>query len=154
MKIAGLLLMIVGVIFGVALFGVFVDDVHDKVNLINEDVQEYQNFTLGEHNLSIIETEPEAYCYDISAYNATGGEEIIGNGNYTFYTNCSYIAQADSPYLNENVSLNYSYQLEPDEYIDDRFSRTMINVLTILFFLVILGGIISYILKAFDINKE
>jgi len=152
MKISNILIMILGIILGVALFSSLISNSYNQIHLIEGDNQEYQNFTLGEHNLSILSTYPSASCSDFSVYNATGGEEIIASGNYTAHTNCSYVALSGSPYLDTNVSLNYSYQAEPEEYIEDSFARSMINFILGLFSLIILGGIISFFLKNFE-NK-
>ena len=58
---------------------------------------------------AIISTQPTAICNFGGLNNATGGELIIGSGNYTFYTNCKLILQDGSPYINETLNATYEY---------------------------------------------
>lgn len=58
---------------------------------------------------AIISTQPTAVCNFGALYNATGGELIIGTGNYTFYTDCKLILQDDSPYVGETLNATYEY---------------------------------------------
>lgn len=147
-----IILMFVAILLGVAFLGALNSMIDSKVNLITGSETEGEvNFTEGEHILGIISTYPTASCSGIEIINATGGEEVIGEGNYTFYsTNCTYVAQTNSAYINEDVNQSYNYEVEPDEYIDNSTTRLLINLLIGLFALVILIGLVVGLFKLFE----
>jgi hypothetical protein len=51
-----------------------------------------------------------ASCSLTTLNNITDGAEIVGAGNYTFYsTDCNVIFQDDSPFIGEDVNATYDY---------------------------------------------
>jgi len=58
---------------------------------------------------AIASSHPDATCNLDQVYNATGGEIILGAGNYTYYTDCNLILQDGSPYVGEDLKVDYSY---------------------------------------------
>jgi len=74
----------------------------------NETLSAMDNITNS--TFAIISTQPTATCNLDSVNNATGGEEIVGAGNYTFYaSDCKMILQDDSPYIGEDVNVTYDF---------------------------------------------
>lgn len=124
----------------------------------NETLSEVSNVTNS--TFSIISTDSTATCTLSNAFNATGGEVIEGEGNYTFYTNCRIIFQDDSPYLGEDVNVTYSYsyttganQIVNVTEIKDAFGDFITGLLA---FLAIIGTILGvlwlvrYVRRLFD----
>ena len=144
----------IAVILGIAFLSALASITLNNTTLITGIESENNvNFTEGEYILDIINTYSNAECHDIEILNSTSGLEVIGEGNYTFYsTNCTYVVQTDSAYKDENVNLSYSYESEPEGYIESSITRTLIGIVLGLFALFILLYLIAYLMEIFG-NK-
>ncbi len=110
---------------------------------------------------AIISTQPTAVCNLGGLFNATGGELIIGAGNYTFYTDCKIIMQSGSPYNNVtllNVTYEFVYTDESGLIVDvddvsDKFGEFIDGLLGFLGIIGIVLGVmwlIMYVAKLFS----
>jgi len=116
-------------------------------------------FALGNYTLSIESTHPTAECSNIEIINSTGGEEIIGNGNYTFYYPlCIYEVQADSAYLDSEVNVSYDYSYASgtslagvnSTEISEDFGEFVTNLIA---FLAIVGTIIGVVWLVYYVRR-
>lgn len=73
----------------------------------NETLLAVDNITNS--TFAIVSTYSDATCNLDNIYNTSGGEIIIGDGNYTYYTDCKLILQDDSPYIGEDLNVSYDY---------------------------------------------
>lgn len=154
-KLSGVIILAISIILAIAFLGLLASVSDSNINtIIGSTADNDINFIEGDHNLSILTTYPNAECSGIEIVNSTGGEEIIGEGNYTFYSNnCSYVVQTDSGYKDTLINSSYSYESVPDGYIQNSTTRTLINLMIGLFALMILAITISWIIKTFGENN-
>jgi|SRR6056297_410699 len=142
---------IIGIIFLISISTISNPQVNPETG---SDIETAVNLTEGEHVLGIISEQADAQCQDFGISENSTGDEILGEGNYTFYsTNCTYIIQTDSPYVDTLGDVEYSYSYEGDEYIENSTARGMVNTVLILLVLIILSYIIANVLKMFGEEK-
>ncbi len=150
-NISKITLMVIGIMLFVSFLAVLSSYITEITNPISEsEIEGDTNFTAGSHELIILTQYPEAQCEDIEVIDATTSEEVIGPGNYTFYyTNCSYVVQEDSSYLNELVNVSYSWEYEQEGYIKNSLAKVFLRTIVVLFSLIILGYMISFLLEIY-----
>lgn len=150
-NISKVIFMVIGIIIFVSFLAVLSTYITSMINpTTGSDTDNLVNFTLDTHTLGILSTYPTAECFDINITNSTSGDELAGPGNYTFYSsNCSYVVQESSPYINNSVNISYIYEYEQDGYIGNSTTRYFLYIIVGLFSLVIIGYLISYLLGIF-----
>ena len=103
-----ILVVISGLVVGAILDSNVFDGTTVTGTNTNEGLGAVDNIT--NVTFSIISTQPTATCDLTNVSNATGGEIVLGTGNYTFYSDdCNIIMQDDSPYNNESLNATYGY---------------------------------------------
>lgn len=150
-NISRIVLMVIGIIIFVSFLAVLSSYINSVIEPTTGSEQDNNiNFTETTNTLSILSTYPTAECFDINITNSTSGAEVIGAGNYTFYSgNCSYVVQGTSVYINNPVNISYDYEYAQDGYIDNSLVRIFLLTIVGLFSLIILGYLISYLFEIF-----
>lgn len=109
------LIIILSVVYALVIEQVLSNDVFENIDvsatITNETLSAVDNITNS--TFAIKSTYSGASCSLTIVNNATGGEEIVGTGNYTYYSpECNIILQDGSPYIGEDVNVTYVYTYE------------------------------------------
>ena len=95
--------LVISSILGSSIF----DDIPTTGTNTNESLGAVDNIT--NVTFAIISTASSAICDLDVIHNATGGEVVLGSGNYTFYTDCNLIMNGTSPYNGTTLNATYSF---------------------------------------------